>query len=163
MNTLRRYKRHYKLQTRPGFNKAQLAEVGGQNCPQKREGEPALRFWRWPWLSLRLCVFVDHNPSRALEATSSFLFYAVWNPPALDLEWPGFHKRNQGTEKRKDLLKITQQVDRLESQDSWFEVLGVLLFVHLFESCFARFFLDMFHSPHGVCQINHPGTFTRVL
>lgn len=27
MNTLRRYKRHYKLQTRPGLNKAQLAEV----------------------------------------------------------------------------------------------------------------------------------------
>ncbi|XP_010637982.1 histone deacetylase complex subunit SAP30L isoform X2 [Fukomys damarensis] len=27
VNTLRRYKRHYKLQTRPGFNKAQLAEV----------------------------------------------------------------------------------------------------------------------------------------
>lgn len=26
VNTLRRYKRHYKLQTRPGFNKAQLAE-----------------------------------------------------------------------------------------------------------------------------------------
>ncbi|XP_019513282.1 PREDICTED: histone deacetylase complex subunit SAP30L isoform X1 [Hipposideros armiger] len=29
VNTLRRYKRHYKLQTRPGFNKAQLAE---DNC-----------------------------------------------------------------------------------------------------------------------------------
>uniref|UniRef100_A0A4W5LM08 SAP30 like n=1 Tax=Hucho hucho TaxID=62062 RepID=A0A4W5LM08_9TELE len=28
VNTLRRYKRHYKLQTRPGLNKAQLAEVG---------------------------------------------------------------------------------------------------------------------------------------
>ncbi|KAM6222059.1 histone deacetylase complex subunit SAP30L isoform 2-T2 [Rhynchocyon petersi] len=27
VNTLRRYKRHYKLQTRPGFNKAQLAET----------------------------------------------------------------------------------------------------------------------------------------
>lgn len=27
VNTLRRYKRHYKLQTRPGLNKAQLAEV----------------------------------------------------------------------------------------------------------------------------------------
>lgn len=26
MNTLRRYKRHFKLQTRPGLNKAQLAE-----------------------------------------------------------------------------------------------------------------------------------------
>ncbi|XP_042306944.1 histone deacetylase complex subunit SAP30L isoform X2 [Sceloporus undulatus] len=26
VNTLRRYKRHYKLQTRPGLNKAQLAE-----------------------------------------------------------------------------------------------------------------------------------------
>uniref|UniRef100_A0A2K5MPV8 Histone deacetylase complex subunit SAP30L n=1 Tax=Cercocebus atys TaxID=9531 RepID=A0A2K5MPV8_CERAT len=36
VNTLRRYKRHYKLQTRPGFNKAQLAEVGRQNCPLKR-------------------------------------------------------------------------------------------------------------------------------
>ncbi|MGH0137802.1 UNVERIFIED_CONTAM: hypothetical protein FKN15_034899 [Acipenser sinensis] len=28
VNTLRRYKRHYKLQTRPGLNKAQLAEDG---------------------------------------------------------------------------------------------------------------------------------------
>ncbi|NXC19656.1 SP30L deacetylase, partial [Corythaeola cristata] len=27
VNTLRRYKRHYKLQTRPGLNKAQLAET----------------------------------------------------------------------------------------------------------------------------------------
>uniref|UniRef100_A0AAZ3Q8M4 Histone deacetylase complex subunit SAP30L n=1 Tax=Oncorhynchus tshawytscha TaxID=74940 RepID=A0AAZ3Q8M4_ONCTS len=27
VNTLRRYKRHYKLQTRPGLNKAQLAEI----------------------------------------------------------------------------------------------------------------------------------------
>ena len=27
VNTLRRYKRHYKLQTRPGLNKAQLADV----------------------------------------------------------------------------------------------------------------------------------------
>lgn len=27
VNTLRRYKRHYKIQTRPGLNKAQLAEV----------------------------------------------------------------------------------------------------------------------------------------
>ena len=27
VNTLRRYKRYYKLQTRPGMNKAQLAEV----------------------------------------------------------------------------------------------------------------------------------------
>jgi hypothetical protein len=27
VNTLRRYKRHYKLQTRPGLNKAQLVEV----------------------------------------------------------------------------------------------------------------------------------------
>ena len=27
VNTLRRYKRHYKLQTRPGLNKSQLAEV----------------------------------------------------------------------------------------------------------------------------------------
>ncbi|XP_039267044.2 histone deacetylase complex subunit SAP30L-like [Styela clava] len=27
MNTLRRYKRHFKLQTRPGMNKAQLAET----------------------------------------------------------------------------------------------------------------------------------------
>ena len=29
VNTLRRYKRHYKLQTRPGLNKAQLADVSG--------------------------------------------------------------------------------------------------------------------------------------
>ena len=28
VNTLRRYKRHYKLQTRPGLNKSQLVEVG---------------------------------------------------------------------------------------------------------------------------------------
>lgn len=28
LNTLRRYKRYYKVQTRPGLNKAQLAEVG---------------------------------------------------------------------------------------------------------------------------------------
>ena len=27
VNTLRRYKRHYKLQTRPGLNKSQLVEV----------------------------------------------------------------------------------------------------------------------------------------
>ena len=27
MNTLRRYKRHFKLQVKPGMNKAQLAEV----------------------------------------------------------------------------------------------------------------------------------------
>lgn len=27
VNTLRRYKRHYKLSTRPGMNKAQLADV----------------------------------------------------------------------------------------------------------------------------------------
>lgn len=27
VNTLRRYKRHYKLQTRPGMNKAQLADT----------------------------------------------------------------------------------------------------------------------------------------
>lgn len=27
LNTLRRYKRHYKVQTRPGLNKAQLADV----------------------------------------------------------------------------------------------------------------------------------------
>lgn len=27
VNTLRRYKRHYKLSTRPGLNKVQLAEV----------------------------------------------------------------------------------------------------------------------------------------
>ena len=27
INTLRRYKRHYKVPTRPGLNKAQLAEV----------------------------------------------------------------------------------------------------------------------------------------
>ncbi|XP_016349010.1 histone deacetylase complex subunit SAP30L-like, partial [Sinocyclocheilus anshuiensis] len=27
VNTLRRYKRHYKIQTRPGLNKAQLAET----------------------------------------------------------------------------------------------------------------------------------------
>eukprot|EP00118_Oscarella_pearsei_P025451 m.308209 g.308209 ORF g.308209 m.308209 type:complete len:102 (+) comp43568_c0_seq1:136-441(+) len=27
VNTLRRYKRHFKLQTRPGLNKAQLVEV----------------------------------------------------------------------------------------------------------------------------------------
>lgn len=32
VNTLRRYKRHYKLQTRPGLNKAQLAEVSGDSC-----------------------------------------------------------------------------------------------------------------------------------
>lgn len=28
MNTLRRYKRHYKLQLKPGSNKIQLVEVG---------------------------------------------------------------------------------------------------------------------------------------
>uniref|UniRef100_A0A671FDH1 Histone deacetylase complex subunit SAP30L n=1 Tax=Rhinolophus ferrumequinum TaxID=59479 RepID=A0A671FDH1_RHIFE len=39
VNTLRRYKRHYKLQTRPGFNKAQLAEVGRQSCILKRESQ----------------------------------------------------------------------------------------------------------------------------
>lgn len=37
VNTLRRYKRHYKLQTRPGLNKAQLAEVTTESmwrrCP----------------------------------------------------------------------------------------------------------------------------------
>ena len=27
VNTLRRYKRHYKLQTKPGLNKTQLSEV----------------------------------------------------------------------------------------------------------------------------------------
>jgi len=27
VNTLRRYKRHYRIQTRPGLNKSQLAEV----------------------------------------------------------------------------------------------------------------------------------------
>lgn len=31
VNTLRRYKRHYKLQTRPGLNKAQLADVSRAN------------------------------------------------------------------------------------------------------------------------------------
>ncbi|XP_010568363.1 PREDICTED: histone deacetylase complex subunit SAP30 [Haliaeetus leucocephalus] len=29
VNTLRRYKRHFKLQTRPGLNKAQLVEIIG--------------------------------------------------------------------------------------------------------------------------------------
>ena len=29
VNTLRRYKRHYKLQTKPGLNKTQLSEVSG--------------------------------------------------------------------------------------------------------------------------------------
>ena len=29
VNTLRRYKRHFKLQVRPGLNKAQLVEVSG--------------------------------------------------------------------------------------------------------------------------------------
>lgn len=28
MNTLRRYKRHFKMQVKPGLNKAQLAEAG---------------------------------------------------------------------------------------------------------------------------------------
>ena len=32
VNTLRRYKRHYRIQTRPGLNKGQLAEVRHCNC-----------------------------------------------------------------------------------------------------------------------------------
>ncbi|KAK3699935.1 hypothetical protein QZH41_016597 [Actinostola sp. cb2023] len=40
VNTLRRYKRHYKLQTRPGLNKAQLVETIQRHfkqiqCPEK--------------------------------------------------------------------------------------------------------------------------------
>lgn len=35
VNTLRRYKRHYKLQTRPGLNKAQLAEVSEDSSARK--------------------------------------------------------------------------------------------------------------------------------
>uniref|UniRef100_A0A8C9RN39 SAP30 like n=1 Tax=Scleropages formosus TaxID=113540 RepID=A0A8C9RN39_SCLFO len=41
VNTLRRYKRHYKLQTRPGLNKAQLAETPRPlRCPSKRSRSP---------------------------------------------------------------------------------------------------------------------------
>ncbi|XP_026881909.1 histone deacetylase complex subunit SAP30L isoform X1 [Electrophorus electricus] len=36
VNTLRRYKRHYKIQTRPGLNKAQLAEAPSVMCPVPR-------------------------------------------------------------------------------------------------------------------------------
>lgn len=36
VNTLRRYKRHYKLQTRPGLNKAQLAEVNTCKCTAEK-------------------------------------------------------------------------------------------------------------------------------
>jgi histone deacetylase complex subunit SAP30 len=32
VNTLRRYKRHYKVPTRPGTNKAQLADVSSYVC-----------------------------------------------------------------------------------------------------------------------------------
>lgn len=31
VNTLRRYKKHYKVATRPGMNKAQLSEVNNYN------------------------------------------------------------------------------------------------------------------------------------
>nr|XP_008512731.1 PREDICTED: histone deacetylase complex subunit SAP30 [Equus przewalskii] len=43
VNTLRRYKRHFKLPTRPGLNKAQLVEVNkvqrmsGRTCPQEQQ------------------------------------------------------------------------------------------------------------------------------
>ena len=32
VNTLRRYKKHYKVPSRPGLNKAQLADVSASNC-----------------------------------------------------------------------------------------------------------------------------------
>uniref|UniRef100_A0A8B9X444 Histone deacetylase complex subunit SAP30L n=1 Tax=Bos mutus grunniens TaxID=30521 RepID=A0A8B9X444_BOSMU len=72
VNTLRRYKRHYKLQTRPGFNKAQLAEVGRQTCPLQREHQhrAADRDLDSPCVSI-------HNPSIPLEATSSSLFCTI--------------------------------------------------------------------------------------
>lgn len=36
MNTLRRYKRHYKVPTRPGTNKAQLADVSTPSFKQNK-------------------------------------------------------------------------------------------------------------------------------
>ena len=42
MNTLRRYKRHYKLQLKPGTNKIQLVEV----CLCVREGEELIQVFQ---------------------------------------------------------------------------------------------------------------------
>lgn len=107
VNTLRRYKRHYKLQTRPGFNKAQLAEVGRRNCILKRESQH--------WASdgdldsSYCCVCLSITiPFRGPEVALCFLCCTVQNPSALDLGRLCFHKINRGTGKGKDLLKITQ-------------------------------------------------------
>nr|XP_023492050.1 histone deacetylase complex subunit SAP30 isoform X4 [Equus caballus] len=65
VNTLRRYKRHFKLPTRPGLNKAQLVEVNkvqrmsGRTCPQEQQRlrrplvEPWFILLQRPSVSLR--------------------------------------------------------------------------------------------------------------
>lgn len=66
VNTLRRYKRHYKLQTRPGLNKAQLAEVEELNeC-----GDVVHCMFGVMYFALyraMLCSFPDHETTSVLR------------------------------------------------------------------------------------------------
>uniref|UniRef100_A0A493U449 Sin3A associated protein 30 n=1 Tax=Anas platyrhynchos platyrhynchos TaxID=8840 RepID=A0A493U449_ANAPP len=78
VNTLRRYKRHFKLQTRPGLNKAQLVEdsseqgclPGGSGpgcCKETGKARPALR-------ALPLLLFIvaiSHAARRELGSVKS--------------------------------------------------------------------------------------------
>ncbi|XP_069797308.1 histone deacetylase complex subunit SAP30L isoform X3 [Narcine bancroftii] len=49
VNTLRRYKRHFKLQTRPGLNKAQLAEVSDTITIMNTD----VKVLQYPWTASR--------------------------------------------------------------------------------------------------------------
>lgn len=73
VNTLRRYKRHYKLQTRPGFNKAQLAEVGRQNSTLKRESQHCASSGSLDSPYCHVCLWIIIL-SKALKATFCSLF-----------------------------------------------------------------------------------------
>ena len=62
VNTLRRYKRHYKLQTRPGLNKSQLAEVSPLR--EWNPGQNPLRT-KPPWIKKNLGQSpLDKTPSK---------------------------------------------------------------------------------------------------
>lgn len=131
VNTLRRYKRHYKLQTRPGFNKAQLAEVGRQSCILKRESQHCASDGDLdsPYCCVCLSITISFI---GLEAALCFLCCTVYNPSALDLGSLCFHKINCGAGRGKDLLKITRCAgSRIEPGVSGLLIRLCYLFIYL--------------------------------
>lgn len=85
MNTLRRYKKHFKVSTRPGMNKAQLADVSIANtCAPEYHGLRLIRVCAFRFSLQTIMKHFKTIPIKEKETLTYFIYMVKSGSNKLD-------------------------------------------------------------------------------